>query len=349
MPEPTLEQTSLPRPRRVSDTSPWAARYTFADICGHSPALVQARELAQRAAQAECAVLLLGESGTGKELFAQAIHRASPRQAGPFVPIDCASIPRELLEAELFGYAPGAFSGAHKDGKPGKFELAHGGTVFLDEIGEMPLEMQAKLLRVLQEYQVVRVGGLAPVPVDFTVIAATNRALEAMATQGQFRRELLYRLDVLRITIPPVRERPEDIRLLVDAYWTRKSRELGKAVRLSEAALQVLEQYSWPGNIRELVNVVERLLVSATTLVLEPEDLPPALRQGRPEEASTPRRLHLSTVVAEVERHTLEGALRQAQGNCSEAARLVGMSRASFYRKLKGYRLLPPTHEDSDV
>src|SRR5256714_6994405 len=211
MPEPTLEQTSLPRPRRVSDTSPWAARYTFADICGHSPALVQARELARRAAQAECAVLLLGESGTGKELFAQAIHRASPHQAGPFVPIDCAAIPRDLLEAELFGYAPGAFSGAHKDGKPGKFELAHGGTVFLDEIGEMPLEMQAKLLRVLQERQVVRVGGLVPVPVDFTVIAATNRALEEMAAQGQFRRELLYRLDVLRITIPPVRERPEDI------------------------------------------------------------------------------------------------------------------------------------------
>jgi len=184
------------------------ARYTLADIYGQSPALVQARELARRAAQAECAVLLLGESGTGKELFAQAIHRASPRQAGPFVPIDCAAIPRELLEAELFGYAPGTFSGATQAGKPGKFELAHGGTVFLDEIGEMPVEMQAKLLRVLQERQVVRIGGLAPVPVDFTVIAATNRALEAMASQGQFRWDLFYRLDVMRITIPPLRERP---------------------------------------------------------------------------------------------------------------------------------------------
>src|SRR5437763_631819 len=185
MPEPTLGQTYLPRLRRVGDAPRWAARYTFADIYGQSPALVQAREL-------------------------------------------------------------------------------------------------------------------APVPVDFTVIAATNHALEAMATQGQFRRELLYRLDVLRITIPPVRERPEDIRLLVDAYWTRKSRELGKEIRLSEAALQVLEKYSWPGNVREVVNVVERLLVSATKLVVEPEDLPPALRQGLTEEASTPRRLHLSTVVAEV-------------------------------------------------
>ena len=340
MPQPTLVQPRLHRLRRGSDTPQWAARYTFADICGQSPALVHARELAQRAAQAECAVLLLGEGGTGKELFAQAIHSASPRHAGPFVPIDCASIPRELLEAELFGYAPGAFSGASSEGKPGKFELAHGGTVFLDEIGEMPLEMQAKLLRVLQERQVVRIGGLAPVPVDFTVIAATNRALEEMATQGQFRRELLYRLDVLRITIPPLRERSGDIRLLVKDYWARKSREQGREVRLSEAALRVLEQYSWPGNIREMVNMVERLLVSATKPVIEPEDLPPSLRQERAEEAFTPRRLHLSTVVAEVERHTLERALQQAQGNRNEAARLVGMSRASFYRKLKSYGIL---------
>src|SRR5438132_2153314 len=180
-------QLYLSRVRKGCDPSCWVARYTLADIYGQSPALVQARELAQRAAQAECAVLLLGESGTGKELFAQAIHRASPHQAGPFVPIDCAAIPRDLLEAELFGYAPGAFSGAHKDGKPGKFELAHGGTVFLDEIGEMPLEMQAKLLRVLQEHQVVRLGGLAPVRVACTVIAATNRDAAAMASQGRFR------------------------------------------------------------------------------------------------------------------------------------------------------------------
>src|SRR5436309_1977039 len=281
MPQSTLAQTRLHRLRRVSDTPRWAARYTFADICGQSPALVQARELAQRAAQAECAVLLLGESGTGKELFAQAIHRASPRQAGPFVPIDCAAIPRELLEAELFGYAAGAFSGATKEGKPGKFELAHGGTVFLDEIGDMPLEMQVKLLRVLQERQVVRIGGLAPVPVDFTVIAATNCALEAMASRGQFRRDLLYRLDVVRITIPPLRERREDIRPLVEDYWARKSRELGRAVRLSEAALRVLEQYHWPGNVREVVNVVERLLVSATKFVIEPADLPLSLAQKR--------------------------------------------------------------------
>src|SRR5712691_1654195 len=308
-------QLYLSRVRKGCDASCWVARYTLADIYGQSPALVQARELARRAAQAECAVLLLGESGTGKELFAQAIHRASPRQAGPFVPIDCAAIPRELLEAELFGYAPGAFSGATKEGKPGKFELAHGGTVFLDEVGEMPLEMQAKLLRVLQEHQVVRVGGLAPVAVDFTVIAATHRVLEEMASQGQFRRDLLYRLDVMRIAIPPLRERPQDIRLLVEDYWERKSRELRKEIRLSEAALRVLEQYRWPGNVREVVNVVERLLVSATKFVIEPEDLPPSLQQDLVEGAFPFALLHLPTVVAKVERRTLEEALRQVGGN----------------------------------
>src|SRR5919204_3539739 len=297
MPGPTLGPTRLHRLGKASDTSRWAARYTFADICGHSPALVHARELARRAAQAECAVLLLGESGTGKELFAHAIHAASPRHTGPFVPIDCAAIPRELLEVELFGYAPGAFSGASKVCKPGKFELAHGGTVFLDEIGEMPLEMQAKLLRVLQEHQVVRIGGLAPAPVDFTVIAATNRAVYEMASHGQFRRDLLYRLDVMRIVIPPLRERPQDIGLLVEDYWERKSRELGKEIRLSDAALRVLEKYSWPGNVREVVNVVERLLVSASKFVIEPEDLPPSLWQGLAE-APPSRPLHLSTVVA---------------------------------------------------
>jgi len=323
----------------VSDAPRWATRYTFADLVGPSRALAHARALAQQAAQADCAVLLLGESGTGKELFAQAMHHASPRQAGPFVPIDCAAIPNELLEAELFGYAPGAFSGATPEGKPGKFALAHGGTVFLDEIGEMALEMQAKLLRVLQERQVVRLGGLAPVPVDYRVIAATNRPLDAMATHGQFRRDLLYRLDVMRITIPPLCERPEDIRPLVVEYWARKSRELNKVVCLSEAALRVMEQYPWPGNVREVVNIIERLVVSATTGVVAPEDLPPALRQTQAVRMSTHTMVHLATAVAEVERHTFEEALRQTQGDHREAARLLGISRASFYRKLQRYGL----------
>lgn len=317
----------------------WPAHYTFTDIVGNSPSLMQAREMALRAAQGASSVLLVGESGTGKELFAHAIHAASPRRAFPFVPVDCSAIPRELLEAELFGYAPGAFTGATKEGKPGKFELAHGGTILLDEIGEMPLEMQAKLLRVVQERRIVRVGGVTPIPVAFAVIASTNRDLESLAAQGRFRRDLLYRLDVIRIEIPPLRERPEDIPLLVEHYWERKSRELGKAAKLSAEALRVLEGYTWPGNIREVLNLVERLLVGASKGVIEPEDLPPYLSQGSVGQSLPFPQFHLPTVLAEVERRTLERALRQAQGNRNKAAQLVGLSRASFYRKLKQYGL----------
>jgi transcriptional regulator with PAS, ATPase and Fis domain len=318
----------------------WPARYTFADIIGHSPALVQARELARQAAQGGSSVLIVGESGTGKELFAHAIHAASPRHRRPFVPVDCSAIPRELLESELFGYAPGAFTGASREGKAGKFELANGGTIFLDEIGEMPLEMQAKLLRVLQERQLIRVGAVRPLPVTCAVIAATNRDLETLVAQGRFRRDLLYRLDVIRIEVPPLRERPEDIPLLVAYYWERKSRELGRMAQLSAEALRVMEGYPWPGNVRELVNAVERMLVSSMKPVIEPSDLPPAVQA---EGVGRVRRFplfHLATAVAEAERKTLERALRQAQGNRNKAAQLVGLSRASLYRKLKAYGLL---------
>lgn len=315
----------------------WRARYSFADLIGNSPALVHARDLALRAAQMGSSVLITGESGTGKELFAHAIHAASPRRAYPFVPVDCSAIPRELLEAELFGYAPGAFTGANREGKLGKFELAHGGTVFLDEIGEMPLEMQAKLLRVLQERQLIRVGGVTPVPVAFTVIAATNRDLESLAAEGRFRRDLLYRLDVVRIEVPPLAERPEDIPVLVEHYWARKSQELGHAPKLSTKAMRVMQGYSWPGNVRELHNLVERLLVGVTKPVIEPADLPLYLRQEVVGRVSRSPSFHLPTVAAEAERRTLERVLRLAQGNRTNAIQLVGMSRSSFYRKLKMY------------
>ncbi len=317
----------------------WPVQYTFADIIGNTPPLVRARELALRAAEGASSVLLVGESGTGKELFAHAIHAASPRRAFPFVPVDCSAIPHELLEAELFGYAPGAFTGADQKGKPGKFELAHPGTVFLDEIGEMPLEMQAKLLRVLQERRIIRVGGVTPIPVTFAVIAATNQDLESLVAKGRFRRDLLYRLDVVRIEIPSLRERPEDVPLLVEHYWERKCRELGKSAQLSAEALRVLEGYTWPGNIRELLNVVERLLVSASKSVIEARDLPRDLTRGLPGGSVHFPPFHLPTILAEAERRTLERALRRTQGNRNKAAQLVGMSRASFYRKLKAYGL----------
>jgi transcriptional regulator with PAS, ATPase and Fis domain len=344
------EHGNAPGPRRAGSATaqdfPWATRYTFADIIGQSPALVHARELARQAAQGGSSVLLMGESGTGKELFAHAIHAASPRHGAPFVPVDCSAIPRELLEAELFGYAPGAFTGAAKEGKMGKFELAQGGTILLDEIGEMPLEMQAKLLRVLQERQVSRVGGVTSVPVAFGVIAATNRDLESLVAQGRFRRDLLYRLDVIRIEVPPLRERPEDIPLLVEHYWAQKGRELGRGAQLSAEALRVLEGYSWPGNVREVLNVVERVLVGVSKPVIEPADLPPQFLQGNVGRGRRFPVFHLPTVLAEAERRTLERALRQAQGNRNKAAQLVGVSRASFYRKLKTHGL---THGDREL
>jgi transcriptional regulator with PAS, ATPase and Fis domain len=322
---------------KENGATPWSAQYTFADIVGDSQTLVYARELAMHAAKVDSPILLLGESGTGKELFAHAIHMASPRHDRPFVPVDCSAISRELLEAELFGYAPGAFTGAVKDGKPGKFELADGGTVFLDEIGEMPLEMQAKLLRVLQERRIIRVGGLSPVSVDFRIIAATNRNMESMVTEKRFRHDLLYRLDVIRVEIPSLRERSEDIPLLLEHTWEQKSQELGIATTLSPQALRILTRYLWPGNIRELRNLVERLLVSVRKPVVEPYDLPLHVKQGLADGSQEANTFYLKSVVAEAERQTLERALQYARGNRNMAAELVGLSRASFYRKLKEY------------
>ena len=325
--------------RDAGGEATWPVQYTFADIIGKSPVLVAAKDLALQVAQGGSSVLLVGESGTGKELFAHAIHAASPRRVLPFVPIDCSAIPHELLEAELFGYAPGSFTGADKQGKPGKFELANGGTIFLDEIGEMPLEMQAKLLRVLQEHRIVRIGGVTIIPVAFAVIAATNRDLETLVAQGRFRRDLLYRLDVIRIEIPSLCERPEDIPLLFKHYWDRKSREFGKAATLSAEALRVVEGYAWPGNIRELLNLVERLLVTVPKSVIETQDLPPHLTRGLPVGRVHFPPFHLPTVLAEVERRTLQQVLRLTQGNRNKAAQLVGLSRASLYRKLKVHGL----------
>jgi len=326
------------RRRTINAKSPWTALYAVDDIIGDSPAIHYARQLAMSAARVDSSVLLLGESGTGKELFAHAIHMASKRSQGPFVPVDCSAITRDLLEAELFGYAPGAFTGAIKDGKPGKFELAEGGTVFLDEIGEMPMEMQAKLLRVLQERRIVRVGGTIPIEINFRLIAATNCHLEEMVQEKRFRHDLFYRLDVIRIEIPALRERGDDVAILLEHAWKTKSRELGVLTRFAPAAIRALSRYPWPGNMRELLNLVERLLVILPKSVIEPEDLPLYVRQGQSEvDMPDAPAFYLKTVVAEAEQQAIEKALRHAQGNRNAAAELVGLSRASFYRKLKEY------------
>ncbi len=248
------------------------ARFTFDDVIGESPALVDALRLARAASRTGSRILLYGESGTGKDIFAQAIHNASGRRDGPFVAINCGAVPTELIESELFGYEEGAFTGARRGGKPGKFELAEGGTLFLDEVESMPLEMQVKLLRALEDEQIVRVGGTEMIPVDVRIISAANRNLAEEVRAGRFREDLYYRLNVVGIHMPPLRERPGDIPLLVRHFIDRQrpggshashAREVDPRLAISPEALEVLEGYEFPGNVRELQNVLERAAISA--------------------------------------------------------------------------------------
>lgn len=310
---------------------------TFDNILGVSPAIQAAKNCALRVAVGDSTVLLLGESGTGKELFARAIHSASTRSAGPFVAINCGAIPDSLLESELFGYEEGAFTGARKGGKPGKFELASGGTVFLDEIGELPLHMQVKLLRVLEERAVERLGGTRHIPVDVRVIAATNADLQQLVSAGRFRRDLYYRINVVPITIPPLRERPEDIEYLAQAFVRRYSQRLGRpVVGISEEALGVLKAYSWPGNVRELQNVIEYAVNFERGDTITPGSLPAEVLGAARERAEAVQSLAL------MEREAIEAALstfgRDGRGKRA-AARALGIHLSTFYRKLKRYGL----------
>jgi transcriptional regulator with PAS, ATPase and Fis domain len=239
-----------------------SSRYSISNIQGKSKIIAELKRLALKAATVNSTVLLMGESGTGKELFAHAIHDASMRRLNPFIRINCAAIPKDLLEAELFGYEPGAFTGATRS-KPGKFELAHRGTLFLDEITELPLEMQPKLLRVLEDREVERLGGTRVTRCDFRLIAATHEDPEELVKQGSFREDLYYRLNVIPLKIPPLRERKVDISILAEDILARLGRDLGRTVtKISDDVLKIFENYKWPGNIRELSNILERTLCS---------------------------------------------------------------------------------------
>ncbi|MBI4587741.1 MAG: sigma 54-interacting transcriptional regulator [Candidatus Rokubacteria bacterium] len=315
-----------------------ASRYTIDHIIGTSAPMKEAKRLALKAARSMSAVLLLGETGAGKELFAHAIHHASPRRFRPFVRVNCAAMPRDLVESELFGYEPGAFTGASRRGKPGKFELAHGGSLFLDEIGDMALDMQAKLLRVLQEKEVERVGSTRPLAVDFRLIAATHENLEELVRRERFRTDLYYRLNVFPIRIPPLRERREDIPALVAHFLRRLREEMGRfEVKVTPGAMTALRDHHWPGNVRELINVLERILnaldgdrIEVAHLPFGSPDRPSALRAA---EAGQLRRL-----LRDQEHLALQEALKLANGNKSRAARLLGIHRTSLYKKL-GRRL----------
>lgn len=316
------------------------ARLDFTDIVGQNPKFLEAVRLARQAARVDSTVLLTGESGTGKDVFAQAIHNASSRSERPFVVINCGAIPRELLASELFGYEEGAFTGARKGGNMGKFELADGGTIFLDEIGELPLDMQVALLRIIEDKALMRVGGKETVPLDVRIIAATNRDLTQEVANGRFRADLYYRLNVLRIHLPPLRERKEDIPLLANYMIRRLTERLGYApTRIEANAMRALCHYHWPGNVRELQNVIEQALVAANGGAVSLASLPEAVRcLAAPGDAALRERSYSAISLETLELNAIREAIERCGGNIARAARQLGIHRNTIYRKLNRLR-----------
>jgi DNA-binding NtrC family response regulator len=321
------------------------------NVIGRSPAMAQVFELVKKAARSEANILVLGESGTGKELIARAIHANSPRAGQPFVPVDCASLPEHLLESELFGHEKGAFTGAVRS-KAGLMETAHRGTLFLDEIAELPATLQVKLLRVLQERQIRRVGGTALVDVDVRIVSATNRDLRDSIARGQFREELYYRVNVIAIHLPPLRERAGDVRLLAHTFLKRYGQ--GRVTAMDDAALTALDRYAWPGNVRELQNVMERACALADGHTVTVRDLPdhvaqassrPAAPAGPAPSGGAPAGTDLTLKAAKeqwlqvLEVSYLRDLLARHDGNVSSAAKAAGIDRKTFHRLINKYDL----------
>jgi sigma-54 dependent transcriptional regulator, acetoin dehydrogenase operon transcriptional activator AcoR len=295
----------------------------FAGIVGRDPKMVQIYRQIQRVAEHDYPVLITGETGTGKELVAAAIHSESRRQHGPFVPVNCGALPEGVVESELFGHVKGAFSGAVRD-KKGRFELAHGGTIFLDEVAELPKNLQVKLLRVLEDSTFMRVGGEKPITVDVRVLSATNRELKREVAKGRFREDLYYRLNVVPLKLPPLRERPDDLPLLL-AYFLEQARTRGqRACRFSPKAVALMRRYSWPGNVRELQNAVHYALAGCPGEVAGPEDLPQEIQDSLAPRGPS----------SKLEAAAVQEALKQCGGNKVQAAKLLGVGRATLYRFL---------------
>src|SRR5215510_4896286 len=316
----------------------------WGEFIGRSAAMQQQYELIRHVADSNTSVLILGESGTGKELAARAIHRASPRREALFVPINCAAIPPDLLESELFGHSKGAFTGAFKE-RAGKFEMADGGTIFLDEVTEMRPPLQAKLLRALQEKEVERLGSNRSVSIDIRVIAATNQDVRRALQQGALREDLFYRLNVFTITMPPLRDRLEDVPLLVDYFIEKYGARLGRGrPSISPAALTRLQSYAWPGNVRELENVIERALVLSHGEQIDAGHLPPEIVStaeavAPPVSAPPAQQLTLIPAVERLEKMLIIQALQQVGGNKAKAARLLDISERALWYKVKKYGL----------
>ena len=330
------------------------AIYTFSSIIGESPSLQKAIELSKVASHSNITTLILGESGTGKELFAHAIHNASARKNAPFVVVNCGALPRDLIQSELFSYDPGAFTGAQKQGKPGKFELAEGGTIFLDEIGDMPLEAQINLLRVIQNKEVSRIGGKFSRPIDVRIIAATNKRLQQSVRDGSFREDLFYRLSVLTIDVPPLRERQQDVMLLAESFLRAGVQAIHKPCRgFSAEVAEIFSRYPWPGNVRELENIVERSLNIARGDTIEREDLPLSLLEREDEDLGGRNRWQAAPAPGNVPAAVLPGrdtgrggtlqsreveilldVLKANGGNMRKTAQELGIARSALYAKL---------------
>ena len=310
-------------------------KYRFENIVGVSFQMQKVFEMVEKVADTNATVLISGESGVGKELVARAIHYNSSRRTRPLVVVNCGAIPEELLESELFGHEKGAFTGAIKT-RFGRFELADGGTVFLDEIGDMSLNLQVKLLRILQEKSFERVGGSKTINVDVRIIAATHRDLDALVSAGKFREDLYYRLNVVPIHIPPLRERRQDIPLLLN-YFLERSNKInnGNIEGLTEQALDILSSYEYPGNVRELQNIIERLVVIKRKGFVSIEDLPEKLYTGKPEELEMDILRGYDTLVSDFEKTLILKALNQTKGVKSQAARVLQMNRTTLIEKMK--------------
>ena len=312
------------------------ARYKFKHILGDSPAMVNCKEMARQVAPSSSTVMITGESGTGKELFSHAIHNASPRSGASFIRVNCASVPPDLFESEFFGYEKGAFTGARRKGMKGKFQLADRGTIFLDEVSEIPIYLQAKLLRVIQEKEVQRIGSDQIMPIDFRLIASTNRNLMKMVANGDFREDLYYRLNVVEVNVPALRHRKEDLQILIPAFIEELNQKIGSKVEgMSPVVLKTLVDYDWPGNVRELKNTMERAMTLAQTGLIQMEHLPHQVYAESKSITKTdtlPLTLRAATEQAETE--AIKRALLISSGSKVKAAKILGIHRSALYKKM---------------
>ena len=337
----------LPLPFKSTNGSKLKGKTSFDELIGNSQRFQATVNLAKKVASSEATLLILGETGTGKEMFAKAIHEGSNRSNMPFVSVNCGAIPKELIGSELFGYESGAFSGAKKGGQKGKFELADGGTIFLDEVGELSLEHQVYLLRVLQEKEIYRLGGQKPIPIDVRVIAATNVDLKKAVKDKTFREDLFFRLNILSLNLPSLRERGKDDMIRLINYFTvTYNRKEGKNVSFTKEALNLMVSYPWRGNVRELENSVYRLVVLANQGNISPEDVRIILcdqfeeKEDEEEEEIAVTQLVAPLSISEIERNAILQALHHHNGHISKVAKALNISRATLYRKIDKYQII---------